>query len=168
MEAFDEFVADAVGAGFVAGGDTAVCAMAALDRTAVRNAVLRQKLVRDINVSSLIVPDVRQLRKNNSCPRKFELICVKAYEPLLLSQCLPTEANLAQSTLFEPRTTARGSELALVYFMVTKSKNLGNYTFERSIALASAGELAVGLFDSSALGAPMPIKFGGFLCCRDR
>jgi hypothetical protein len=58
MEAFDESV-DAAGAGFVAGGDTVVWAMAALDRTTVRNAVLRQKLVRDINVSSLeiIVPD---------------------------------------------------------------------------------------------------------------
>jgi hypothetical protein len=49
MDAFDESVADAAGAGFVAGGDTEVFAMAELDRTAVRNAVLRQSQVRNID-----------------------------------------------------------------------------------------------------------------------
>jgi hypothetical protein len=51
MEAFDESVADVAGASFVAGGDAEVCAIAALDRTAARNAAVRQKLIRDIGVS---------------------------------------------------------------------------------------------------------------------
>jgi hypothetical protein len=61
MDAFDESVADAAGAGFVAGGDTEVCAMAELDRTAVSNAVFRQSQVRNIDVSFLEVgiPNVR-------------------------------------------------------------------------------------------------------------
>ena len=49
MKAFDESVADAAGAGFIGGGDSAVCAMAALHRIAVRNAVFRLKPIRDIN-----------------------------------------------------------------------------------------------------------------------
>src|SRR5664279_4497787 len=51
-EAFDESAADVAGAGLVAGGDAAVCAIAALDRTAVSNAAVRQGLVRDMRVSS--------------------------------------------------------------------------------------------------------------------
>jgi hypothetical protein len=51
IEAFDESVADVAGDGLVAGGDAEVCAIAALDRTAARNAAVRQKLIRDIGVS---------------------------------------------------------------------------------------------------------------------
>jgi hypothetical protein len=52
IEAFDEPVEDVAGDGLVAGGDAEVCAIAALDRTAARNAAVRQKLIRDIRVSS--------------------------------------------------------------------------------------------------------------------
>ena len=52
MEAFDESVADVAGAGLVAGGDAAVCAIAALDRIPARNAAVRQKPIRDMRVSS--------------------------------------------------------------------------------------------------------------------
>jgi len=52
MDAFDDSVADVAGADFVAGGDAAVCAIAALDRTAARNAAVRQRLIRDMRVSS--------------------------------------------------------------------------------------------------------------------
>ena len=52
MEAFDASVADVAGAGFVAGGDAEVCAIAALDRAAARNAAVRQKPIRDMRVSS--------------------------------------------------------------------------------------------------------------------
>jgi hypothetical protein len=103
MEAFEESVADA-GACFVAGGEPEVCAMAALDRTAVRNAVIRQKRVWDMNVSYLEIgiPNgaaaPRSAEANSSRPRKFELICVKACEPLLLNPRLPTEASLAELT----------------------------------------------------------------------
>jgi predicted dithiol-disulfide oxidoreductase (DUF899 family) len=55
-------------------------------------------------------------RRSNSCPRKCELICVKADKPLFLSQHPPSEANPIQLTLFEPRTTR--AELALVCFML--------------------------------------------------
>jgi DnaJ-class molecular chaperone len=56
MEAFDESVADVPGAGLVAGGDTAVCAMAALDRTAVRNAVLPISLTEAVLGARIKVP----------------------------------------------------------------------------------------------------------------
>src|ERR1019366_3976777 len=49
-EVFDESVADVAGAGFVAGGDAEVCAIAALDRPAARNAAIRQKPIRDMRV----------------------------------------------------------------------------------------------------------------------
>ena len=54
MEAFDGSVADVAGAGFVAGGDAEVCAMAALDRAAARNAAVRQKPIRDMRASSFL------------------------------------------------------------------------------------------------------------------
>src|SRR5664279_3288943 len=53
-EAFDESAADVAGAGLVAGGDAAVCAMAALDRTAASNVAVRQKPIRDMRVSSFL------------------------------------------------------------------------------------------------------------------
>jgi hypothetical protein len=56
---------------------------------------------------------------NSSRPRKFGLICLKACEPLFLSPRLPTEANLAQWTWFEPRTAARGSERKLANGLAT-------------------------------------------------
>jgi hypothetical protein len=52
IEAFDESTAEVAGAGLVLGGDAEVCAMAALDRSAARNAAVRQKPVRDMRVSS--------------------------------------------------------------------------------------------------------------------
>ena len=51
-EVFDESVADVAGAGLVAGGDAAVCAIAALDRIPARNAAVRQEPIRDMRVSS--------------------------------------------------------------------------------------------------------------------
>jgi hypothetical protein len=96
MEAFDESVAEAAGAGFVAGGDTAVCATAALDRTAVRNAVFRLKLVRDINLFSRTeCASARRSAEatNNSRPRKFLLICVKALESNSPTANLSADAN---------------------------------------------------------------------------
>jgi hypothetical protein len=51
--AFDESVPDVAGAGFVAEGDAGVCAIAALGRTAAKNADASQKPVRDIGVSSI-------------------------------------------------------------------------------------------------------------------
>ena len=52
MEGFDDSGRDAAGAGLIPGGVTEVCAIAALDRATVKNTTLRQKLVRDISVSS--------------------------------------------------------------------------------------------------------------------
>jgi hypothetical protein len=52
IEAFDESAAEVAGAGLVLGGDAEVCAMAALDRSAARNAAVRQKPIRDMRVSS--------------------------------------------------------------------------------------------------------------------
>ena len=52
MDGFDDAGEDLAGAGLVSGGDTEVCAIAALDRATVKNIAFRQKLVRDISVSS--------------------------------------------------------------------------------------------------------------------
>jgi hypothetical protein len=85
IEALDESVADVAGAGFVTGGDAEVCAIAALDRTAARNAPVRQKLIRDMRVFLLLrfkcwmaaskKRSANQLSKSN--PQNFVLICVK-------------------------------------------------------------------------------------------
>jgi hypothetical protein len=53
MIALGDTVADAGGAGFAAGGDTVVCAVTELDRTAVSNAVFRQGQVRNMDISFL-------------------------------------------------------------------------------------------------------------------
>lgn len=52
MEGFDDTGEDFAVAGLVSGGDTEVCAIAALDRATVKNIAFRQKLIRDISVSS--------------------------------------------------------------------------------------------------------------------
>ena len=51
MEGLDDAGEDFAGAGLLAGRDTEVCAIAALDRAAAKNIAFRQKLVRDIRVS---------------------------------------------------------------------------------------------------------------------
>jgi hypothetical protein len=85
MEGFDESVADVAGAGFVASGDTEVCAIAALDRTAARNAAVKQKPVRDMSVSLIFDLETRMavlkkravIQLNKFHPQNFALICVK-------------------------------------------------------------------------------------------
>ena len=55
MEGFDESGADAAGAGLVAGGDTEVCAIAALElMTAAITTVVRRNRMRDKGAFSLM------------------------------------------------------------------------------------------------------------------
>jgi hypothetical protein len=54
IEVFDESATEVAGAGLVAGGDAEVCAIAAPDGTAARNAAVRQTLIRDMRVSSFL------------------------------------------------------------------------------------------------------------------
>jgi hypothetical protein len=58
IEAFDESVVEGAGVDLVAGDDGEVCASAAPERNAAKNAAVRQKPIRDMRISSFEIQEL--------------------------------------------------------------------------------------------------------------